>query len=377
MRTSVMPTVTIKKTGSDLPAALEALLAPFAGDIALRGSSVLIKPNLVEPQRCTTGQTTNPALVEAVVVWCRSRGASKIAIGEGPSYFQPPSDLRACFTHTGIADVAARQNIPWLLFDEGPFRTFRNASPRLPDRFSLSEHAFSWDHIVNIPVPKAHYLTTVSIAMKNLKGFIKREDKPSFHYCGTGQIHGSVTQLNCMIRPRLNIVDCTAPVHKNSGFVLAGTDIVAVDAVAASLMGLNPSSIDTIRLGHAAGLGEMDLSRITITGDDTKDLAMNFEQPRLFLRRVFPRLRLMADQACSGCLIPLFSALKSIEDQKIPMRDSLLLVLGRQQKAGMIADAVCIGRCAKQHAVGAHLAGCPPTREEVYEFLKKEILKRG
>ena len=262
------------------------------------------------PKLYSTGQTTNPALVEAIIIWCKQQGAKKIAVGEGPSYFQPASALRACFTATGMADIAVRQGVPWILFDEGPFRQFKKISPLLPDQFCISEHAFSWGHIINVPVPKTHYLTTVSIAMKNLKGFIKRADKPSFHYCGTQHIHGSVTQLNTIIRPSLNIVDCTAPVHKNRGFILAGIDIVAVDAVAASLMGVNPSTIETIRLGHEAGLGEMDLSRIDIIGDDMQDLIMNFEQPKQFLHRAFPRLQLSAKNACSGCLIPLFAALR-------------------------------------------------------------------
>ena len=39
-------------------------------------------------------------------------------------------------------------------------------------------------------------------------------------------------------------------------FILAGEDIVAVDAFTTALMGINPDSIQTIVLGHAAGLGE-------------------------------------------------------------------------------------------------------------------------
>lgn len=372
-RPLMMATVAIQKTGNAILPALERLLEPFAATLKLPGTSVLLKPNLVEPQCYTTGQTTNPALVEALIIWCRQQGAKKIAVGEGPSYFQPASDLRACFTRTGIADIATRQKVPWILFDEGPFRKFRNHSPRLPDSFSLSEHAFSWDHIINMPVPKAHYLTTVSIAMKNLKGFIKREDKPSFHYCGNQQIHGSVTELNCMIRPSLNVVDCTAPVHKNNGFLLAGTDIVAVDAVTASLMGHNPSTIETVRLGHAAGLGEMDLNRITITGDAIRGLNMNFEQPRLYLSRVFPNLHLSAEQACSGCLIPLFSALKEIEDEGLAGTGTVQLLLGKQTKPATGDTILCIGNCAKKACTCPGLTSCPPTREEVYAYLKEEL----
>jgi len=259
----------------NISAALDKLLAPLVNPEELKGKSVLIKPNLVEPLRYTSGQTTNPALVEAVVIWCKKCGVSEVDIGEGPSYFQPDYALRDCFVKTGMTDVAERQVIKWILFDEGPFRKFNQHSPATPSSFSISEYAFSRDLIINLPVPKTHYLTGVSNAMKNLKGFIKREDKPSFHYCGKENIHGSVTELNLMIRPFLNIVDCTAPVHRNKSFILAGKDIVATDTVVTSLMGINPESIRTIKLANRAGLGEMDMSAIEIKGEDVKYLRMN------------------------------------------------------------------------------------------------------
>jgi uncharacterized protein (DUF362 family) len=370
-----MPTVCIKKATAPYESCLDRLLEPFSDALSLRGTSVLIKPNLVEPEHYSTGQTTNPALVEAIIMWCKRQGAKKIAIGEGPSYFQPASALRECFTATGMADIAEQQGVPWLLFDEGPFRLFKKTSPRLPDHFSLSEHAFCWDHIINVPVPKTHYLTTVSVAMKNLKGFIKRADKPSFHYCGTQHIHGSVTQLNTMIRPSLNIVDCTAPVHRNRGFILAGIDIVAVDTVAASLMGLNPSTIETIRLGHDAGLGEMDLSRIDIIGDAMLDLRMNFEQPTQFLHRAFPRLHLSAKNACSGCLIPLFAALRKINEKGITVKHEMLLIIGKHDAQPAGGNGICIGECAKKFNSGSWLPGCPPTKNGFFEFLYDEIQK--
>jgi uncharacterized protein (DUF362 family) len=293
-----------------------------------------------------------------------------IAIGEGPSYFQPAADLQACFTRTGIAAAAGRQGIDWILFDDHPYRSFKNHSPRLPDLFSISEHAFCWDRIINVPVPKTHYLTTVSIAMKNLKGFIMREHKPLFHHCGTHGIHGAVADLNLLIRPCLNIVDCTAPVHRNKNFLLAGTDIVATDAVTASLMGFNPQEIPTIRLGSEAGLGEMDLTKIDITGEDTRDFAMSFEQPVEFLRRAFPLLTLRAQSACSGCLIPLFSSLRRLETRGVPCPRPVILAVGKQPGEPAEAPAYCIGQCTKPLAHGQPwLPGCPPTKEELFEFL--------
>jgi uncharacterized protein (DUF362 family) len=362
----------IKKDG--IQPTLKLLLEPFVPRLPLAGKSVLIKPNLVEPEHYTTGQTTNPALVEALIIWCRQQGAAKVAIGEGPSYFQPQSALRECFTQTGISDAAARQKVRWILFDEEQFREFKNHSSRTPGTFYVSEHAFTWDHIINVPVPKSHYLTTVSIGMKNLKGFLKRCDKPAFHYAGSDGIHGSVTELNLLIRPSLTVVDCTAPVHTNKNFLLAGTDIVAVDSVTTSLMGLNPRKIKTILMGHAAGLGEMNVAKIDIQGDDLKNLKMNFEQPEDYLRRAFPGISLSAQSACSGCLIPFFYALHRIEKEGYNTNDACAIFIGKDSFGKTAQKMLSIGQCTKeQPGSSCLLNGCPPTKEEMFEFLKEHL----
>jgi uncharacterized protein (DUF362 family) len=361
---------------NDIATALERALGSFSDHIRCTDKRILIKPNLVEPLPCTTGQTTNPDLVEALVLWCRDRGAAEIAIGEGPSYFQPRRDLSACFERTGMADVARRQGIRWILFDDEDFRAFHNYNPATPPVFHISEHAFCWDYIINVPVPKPHYLTTVSIAMKNLKGFIMREEKPSFHYCGHDGIHGSVTQLCTIIRPSLNVVDCSLPLHCDQPFIIAGQDIVAVDAFTTALMGISPDSIQTVVLGHAAGLGERDLSRIDVTGDDLKGISMRCEAPHEYIRRAFPSLRLHASRACSGCLIPLFAALRRLED--LGHTCNREIVSGKEPEYKHIHNAVFIGTCAcTPDSDGPQLAQCPPTKQEVFEFFKKNLSGKG
>jgi len=365
-----------KIRGDDLATGLDRALEPFNDGVHCRGKRILIKPNLVEPLPCTSGQTTNPALVEALVLWCRARGAMEIAIGEGPSYFQPRRDLTACFERTGMIDVARRQGVRWILFDNERFRTFKNHSPATPPVFHLSEHAFSWDHIINVPVPKTHYLTTVSIAMKNLKGFILREEKPSFHYCGAEGIHGSVTGLCTIIRPSLNVVDCSLPLYCDPPFIVAGTDIVAVDAFTTALMGIDPDSIRTITLGHKAGLGECDLARIDTAGDDLSGISMRCESPHAYVKRAFPSLRLHASRACSGCLIPLFAALRRLES--LGQQCKLDVVSGKEPGCERLQGAVFIGTCAcEHHTQGPRLEQCPPTKEAVFALLKDTLSEKN
>jgi len=63
------------------------------------------------------------------------------------------------------------------------------------------------------------------------------------------------------------------PVEK--GLVLASSDSVAIDAVAAKIMGFDPMAIDYIRMAHEDGLGVGRIQEIEIVGMDIS--AMNFE----------------------------------------------------------------------------------------------------
>jgi len=60
--------------------------------------------------------------------------------------------------------------------------------------------------------------------------------------------------------------------------LIGGTDVVAVDAVAARLMGFNPDDVEHVTLGARKGLGVADLERITIKGSDLSQVARRFEK---------------------------------------------------------------------------------------------------
>ena len=77
-------------------------------------------------------------------------------------------------------------------------------------------------------------------------------------------------------KPHLAVVDGFVGMHREGprhgtpiklGVIVAGTDAVAVDAVASAVMGFDPTSIGYLAHSHAAGLGEIDLERIHIVGD--------------------------------------------------------------------------------------------------------------
>jgi uncharacterized protein (DUF362 family) len=141
---------------------------------------------------------------------------------------------------------------------------------RIPDYFIGK-------NIVHLPTVKTHMYTTTTGAMKNAFGGLLTKYR---HYTHTW-IHQTLVDLLAIqkeIHPGiLAVMDGTSagdgagprmvlPVVKN--VILASADQVAIDAVAARLMGFDPLNIDYIRLAHEQGLGCGDPSAIELVGDE-------------------------------------------------------------------------------------------------------------
>ena len=135
---------------------------------------------------------------------------------------------------------------------------------------------FLGENIIHLPTVKTHIFTTTTGAMKNAFGGLLNERRHWTHPV----IHETLVDL-LMIQQRIHrgvfaVMDgtfagdgpgprCMVPHVKD--VILASADQVAIDAVAARLMGLDPLSIRYIRLAHDLGLGCGDPREIQIVGD--------------------------------------------------------------------------------------------------------------
>ena len=185
-------------------------------------------------------------------------------------------------------------------------------------------------------------------------------------------INKAVVELNKIITPFITLVDFTTTRHHPSGFILAGSDRVATDSVSTALMGLNPHAVQTLTLGSQAGLGEIDLTKIEIVGEDTKGLQMHYELPSAWLEKQFPHLTIIGhDTACSGCIIPLFSSLTQLVDQGKMFTRPLTIMLGTASRPDDAHDCIMIGDCSPHTPENCRpVRGCPPGR---MKFSKRSL----
>ncbi len=135
---------------------------------------------------------------------------------------------------------------------------------------------FLGENIIHLPTVKTHVFTTTTGAMKNAFGGLLNERRHWTHPV----IHETLVDL-LMIQKKIHrgvfaFMDgtfagdgpgprCMIPHVKN--VLLASADQVAIDAVAAAMMGFSPLDIRFIRLAHDLGLGCGDPREIEIVGD--------------------------------------------------------------------------------------------------------------
>jgi uncharacterized protein (DUF362 family) len=157
-----------------------------------------------------------------------------------------------------------------------------------PDGFSIPKR-FVGENIIHLPTVKTHVFTTTTGAMKNAFGGLLNERRHWTHPV----IHETLVDLLTIqqkIHPGLFAVmdgtfagdgpgpRCMVPHVKD--VILASSDQVAIDAVAAKMMGFDPMDILYIRLAHERGLGCGDPRDIEIVGDaQLADTSWNFVGP--------------------------------------------------------------------------------------------------
>ena len=165
------------------------------------------------------------------------------------------------------------EDMKWVRYQ--PTTRMRVLDRIYPEGIRIPDFFFG-KNIVHLPTTKCHIYTTTTGAMKNAFGGLLNTRR---HYTHSW-IHETLVDL-LAIQKEIHsglfaIMDGTTagngpgprtmyPVVKN--VMLASQDQVAIDAVAAKMMGFDPMSIPYIRLAHEQGLGIGDPRRIEIAGD--------------------------------------------------------------------------------------------------------------
>ena len=245
------------------------------------GQTVLIKPNMVTN---TAAAVTDYRVVKALVTLIQAvNGGAAITIADGSA----SQDSISIMTANGYTAA----NIPGVTFANfndtttNPTNTYVLADSRTGAAEQIPALITNADVYIDMPRMKTHLHAGMTGALKNLG--IGTGPLPVWNQ-GTGGsakwgLHHDirseiVDHVACRV-PNLIVMDALSPMEgqgpasgttvSGMNMVLASTDPVAVDAVAATIMGISPSLIAHMVLAANENLGVMDLNDITTTGNIT------------------------------------------------------------------------------------------------------------
>jgi uncharacterized protein (DUF362 family) len=240
----------------------------------VKGKRIVLKPNLVEFDPAGV-INTHPAVIEAAIDSFRSLGAREVVVAEGPGHRR---DSEYLLTASGIYDVIKEHRIRYvdLNTDDVRLTELRSDFTNLRQLY-FPETLFNADLLVSMPKLKTHHWAGVTLSLKNMFGVVPGSvygwPKNALHWAG---IHGSILDINSSLPiPQFAIVDGIVGMEgngplqgqaKQSGVLILGHDLVAVDATAARLMKIEPKKIEYL---ETAGrfLGNISHERIELVGE--------------------------------------------------------------------------------------------------------------
>ncbi len=257
---------------------------------ALDKNSVTILKDNISWHLPMPSANTTPWQLEGTIKALKESGFEKIVAVENktvvtrPKHGEKLNKFDVVYSRYGIPLLYnfEEKDMKWIEYK--PKSKLRVLDKIFPEGIKVPDYFFG-KNIVHLPTMKCHIYTTTTGAMKNAFGGLLNTKR---HYAHSW-IHETLVDL-LKIQKEIHsgifaVMDGTTagngpgprtlkPVQTN--LILASSDQVAIDAVAAKIMGFDPMQIEYIRIADEEGLGHGKLENIEVLGYDISDLNYKF-----------------------------------------------------------------------------------------------------
>lgn len=284
------PIVSIVRV-EEVPEAVEKAVE-LAGGLGIKeGDVVVIKPNTKNQSPSGYGIVTDSRVVEAMVSLSVRQGAKRVKIAEGAAYPSGAYDTFSSFEVSGITNIAKKWDVELVDLNSHDSIDMDVQEGLVLDWVRVGRSVIDADVVINVPVLKTHRATLISACVKNMGvGCATREEKKRLHRVG---IDEALVDVFSVVKTSFNLVDGMVAMEgdgpnlppgksKPLGLLIAGKDAVAVDAVCAKIMGIDPNKVKHLILAQRQGLGVLDLDKIEVRGENLDDVVTGFEVPSTF-----------------------------------------------------------------------------------------------
>lgn len=275
---------------SDLPSLDLASVVSKLEFPNVKDKKVLLKINMVD-YRSDRPLTTDKAVIEAAVKLMAQSGAKEIIVGDASALNR---DTDFLLEATGIGQCCKKLGVPFVDLNIDDIDKVENASGLTKEKFfAMPRTVTKCDLLISMPKLKTHRLALVTASLKNLFGAIPGRaygwPKNFLHVNG---IAPSVIDLAIAAKPGFAIVDAIVAMEGhgpldghpvNTGFLILGPDLAAVDAVGCRAMKIAPENVAYMRIAEEM-IGNTRPEKINLMGESIESIAHEFKLPASFKR---------------------------------------------------------------------------------------------
>ncbi|MFP3951195.1 MAG: DUF362 domain-containing protein [Candidatus Bathyarchaeia archaeon] len=267
--------VSVVRVG-DTGAAVKRSVDLISGTGLKGGEDVIIKPNICNAKNPHGMVITDFGVLKGVVNLVKEAGAS-ITIVESDNISGTAYER---IEGSGLSQMMREWDVPFLNLSQDDYEEHEVAG----NTIKLPKTVLEADYFINVPKIKTCAHTLVTLSIKNLYGVFQRADKNKLHK----HLDDILPYLAEHVPQDLIVVDGITCMQGNGpvigtpkalGLVVAGKNTVSVDSVCTSLMGYNPLDVTHIARSADLGIGEADINRIDVVGDDWTSFICEFDKP--------------------------------------------------------------------------------------------------
>ena len=298
------------------------------------GDTVLLKVNLISPMASETGAVTHAEFVRAMVRILKREGC-KVWIGDssgGAILGKAPT--AAAFEVAGLDAVAREEGAKIKNFDREGVVAVTPASG-LEETMYLAKPVFEADVVINLPKLKTHMMGMYTGAVKNVFGCIPGLKKAEYHRIAPDpKVFGEfLADIHQEGRFHLHIMDGIIAMQGEgpvagepylANKILMSRDPLALDLIAAKMIGLDPGYLPILDAAKERGLGAATIDDVQLAGDfpnvphlsgfkipmlfrtgalrGKRSVAFNMMVPFIGLMMKRPKINLATCQQCNSCV---------------------------------------------------------------------------
>jgi uncharacterized protein (DUF362 family) len=275
-------------------------------DVTRRYQKIMLKPNLVFDD---AKSTTKPVVVKTLAQLMKDAG-KEVCIGEGSAaaagintdtggvYFTRNPELldkmqQQVFDKLGYTALAGELGIPLINLHTGEMVEVEVPDAHYFKKLTIHHSLRDIDMLCSVPMMKTHALATVTLGLKNVIGLYPGSAYCSVRSCVHSEAEmagstGVAFEILDMVKANklgLTVIDGSMAMEGEGpsngklvkmDLIIAGTNTLAADMVAAAIMGIEHREVPTFSVAHQSGMKPVSLDDIEIRGEKIPDVARTF-----------------------------------------------------------------------------------------------------